>query len=700
MSFGSGMVSSIVNFPSNVAKTIYGVGVAGEKLKNKVINSIPVIIKDYKKTEKFRKELKQDAGKYNINPNLESSFKTFRKITVGVGSTAVGVIGSTIKSNIKDASKHPIYSSGKVTGDIIAPNVWSKTIGGVVNVARSGLIKFGLREVPSTEVFSSATSKSGKLPLTKSTQETLRNFNKNKFKEEMFIQRNGYTEVVNVEKNKVWHISQANFGKSGEFRSGPAGQVGVQDPGLFVSSSLSPLRINNPNNLQSKGLSLDPIDWVRSTMNRVKTNARGYHIKINNVETLPQSVLNEPGFSHIKDYHSSQLGKGKAFVSKRSTIGHGEIKSQSFKATRDFELKGKVIKIKKILNEKGTIEEEALIPEGTKYVFNNKKNIAQKILGAESYTTFNNQKILLSEGEILINNNNFGGNIVMNVNRGQGNKAVMNVNRGQGKVTSITSSIGINHNSFISSSFSSSDNTNTNNVNSKIESVSSHHRSSSNINISLMNSPQLIKYKHSSKHKKSLPKKDVSVKIIGSSRKSNLSKNSSKIQKPSPKITISSNNHKPKIIKEHVSTNYHPSSYLSTSSSSFPSSSLFIRKPDKTRPPSGVGYLVSLRKRGEFKIMGKPLRSKKEALQKGAFLTGISASATFKKQKINTSNASSFKKKGKLSNFKKKRDKKTGKIVYIEKRGKRIKSAGELREITYKGILSNKMKSKKKFWGM
>jgi len=103
---------------------------------------------------------------------------------------------------------------------------------------------------------------------------------------------------------------------------------------------------------------------------------------------------------------------------------------------------------------------------------------------------------------------------------------------------------------------------------------------------------------------------------------------------------------------------------------------------------------VLVRRGGRFsQVSGSPL-SRKEALQFGAFKVGTTAAATFKLRESTSNRLGSFTGRGILSDFKEKNG------LYIEKRGRRIKSKGELEEITFKGLKSLRSKKNKIFGGL
>lgn len=106
------------------------------------------------------------------------------------------------------------------------------------------------------------------------------------------------------------------------------------------------------------------------------------------------------------------------------------------------------------------------------------------------------------------------------------------------------------------------------------------------------------------------------------------------------------------------------------------------------------GFDVLVRRAGRFVKINPMALSREEALDYGAFKIDTSALASFK---INPSfgrvDKSSYSfSKGAFSRLKKDLDLKEG--IYIEKSRKRISTAGELKEITFKGLQVRKSKSK------
>lgn len=97
------------------------------------------------------------------------------------------------------------------------------------------------------------------------------------------------------------------------------------------------------------------------------------------------------------------------------------------------------------------------------------------------------------------------------------------------------------------------------------------------------------------------------------------------------------------------------------------------------------GFNVLIRRRGKFIIASPSSLSKSEAIQFGAVAVGNSAAASFKIVEAGGPAVGKFAGRGNIKDF----IKKAGNI-FIEKPSRRIKSIGELQEITFKGIQSQK----------
>ena len=186
-----------------------------------------------------------------------------------------------------------------------------------------------------------------------------------------------------------------------------------------------------------------------------------------------------------------------------------------------------------------------------------------------------------------------------------------------------------------------------------------------------------------------------SKKSSGSSRSSNVISSSSEISTPSsPSLPISPSSIVNKVSKRVSSGRYPLSSYGAGSDITSPG----ILNSKSSKHSSSPLFEVEVRKRGEWAGVSKGFGfSEQEAFQKGLVEVGTSARASFRITKARKNVVKKrFFGRGMIGDFYKKGN------VFIEKRSRRIKSKGELEQITYKGqraIKSKSIMSKMKLWG-
>ena len=121
-----------------------------------------------------------------------------------------------------------------------------------------------------------------------------------------------------------------------------------------------------------------------------------------------------------------------------------------------------------------------------------------------------------------------------------------------------------------------------------------------------------------------------------------------------------------------------------------PSPSIFKRTAKRRRP----GYEALVKKRGIWRRVNPRALTKKEAIQKGAFEVDTTAAASFKIQKSRRPATGRFFGRTDTTSWVKKRG------VYIEPARFRISTPGEKRQITFKGIKTQKSKrATKKLFG-
>ena len=742
------------------------------------------------------KSLIYDVPRANIAANIAAlkmgpgeAKQKFKSNVDAIPLVVVAGVSKFVDDVVQKAKYSPEVLAGEVTGSIIAPTVLTKIVAGVSKVGTTILAKVGLKYRDPTTVFSpTSLASSGKLPTTKSTAETVAAFkssarNLDKFDDinvlnviddvaddvvlggysykdsgispntgkpstskgfygkgfkEKPLTSSVYSEVIPDEELVAAHITTAEFGKSGSFRSGPAGEAGVQDSGLFVSSGghLSPLRIDG--STSSTEYSFNPLKWLESF--KGSGTSKGYEIAFKNLETLPDEVLNQPGFSGVKTYHATRVGDETAFISKRSTIGHGEIQPKIYTAADDFVLKDKTTKAGTKLLEKGTVEEEAIFPENTLYEFGAaRSNIAKKLLKAEEYTYYNGKMILLTGGKVakgsgLVDDAVSGVNLVTGVTRSPVDESVSpsveiltskdiisssrNVNTNIVYVDPVSSGAGLIGSVFGVGAGKVNIIVGSSNVVSSKPSSSgspagySVSSSSSYVNLaggvspvvskkSKPVSPSIISSSGSGRSPIDYSVSPSSSSSSGSGRSgSSGSSSSSSRSGLSTPTTESTPTTSPSssIVSSPVSVSP-SSSIVSSPVSGYPGSSITSSTSSTSSGYSNFGksskrsfgglFSAQVRKSGRWVTVDPGFGfSESEALNKGLSVVGTSARAS---TRIIKASAGAKKKRfygiGILGNFYKKGN------VFIEKRGKRIKSRGELEEITYKGQRARKSKS-------
>ena len=127
------------------------------------------------------------------------------------------------------------------------------------------------------------------------------------------------------------------------------------------------------------------------------------------------------------------------------------------------------------------------------------------------------------------------------------------------------------------------------------------------------------------------------------------------------------------------------SSRMSAAQYDFLSSSALLPPSKKRKKKKSSSFLIQVRSKGTFKTVGKAA-SASEAFKKGKFFTGSTSAASFR---IKTKEGRTVLRPLTDNRY---RTSKKEKGVYIQKRSFRISSAGEKRDITYKGIRAQRLK--------
>ena len=359
--------------------------------------------------------------------DLPSTAKTLFKLATGDVATFRQVYSGASEAVIQ----RPFESLGEAAFGEVAPLVLSKTTAKIKNV----YVKAGSKYIPPEKVFAETVLDGTEhLPKASSTAESLERFGKTgrgvkdvkgytravikdvgDFSDNNFIFK---TDNLIAVEQKVKGYTTKNYPvvqtsspakiKGTQAGLGRKGAVGLEDPGIYVTPAGegSPYFLRIGDEALEYGLiSSNPFADIKKAF-EVPTVTRA---KTQGVSKLPRDVIQQPGFEPVKAFQETQVGQGKAFITKRSEIGQGEIPRQFFEATEDFNIdvnlrverggvKIKTSDIKKgdIMLEAGTSEIEAVIPSGQSFQYI-PKTFLGKIKGFDYYTEFKGAKVAVRD---------------------------------------------------------------------------------------------------------------------------------------------------------------------------------------------------------------------------------------------------------------------------------------------------------------
>ena len=450
-----------------------------------------------------------------------------------------------------------------------------------------------------------------------------------------------------------------------------ADKKGLQDPGIYTTpKGEASVYFTGLMGASEYKFSLNPFEGLFDIPSITE-------IKVSKVRTYPKEITSKPGFEAVKEFQTKNIGKGEAYITKRSQIGTGDIKAQEFILKEETTLGGKKIEAGTKVTESGTSEIEAVIGVGEKFKTKG-DNFIQRATGIKGYTKIAGRNVAIREIKLLKSNE------AIDITKGEKEVTGTKINKGtqalevsSGKVKYITPKE-------VLPKFS-----NLYNKESKVSKIeisrSKYEAIKENIVSSSNNS-----------------NKNTSSNIISDiSNKSNISRSNKEYSNIYAKSGISGGSSNLSNIsgKSGTSKRYSVVSSKSsiTSGSSFKSSSEQIRKkkiiesiynlPSKKKKG---GYKVQVRSKGQFKTIGI-FETAQQALTAGKIRTQTTASASFKVQSESGANVN--------VNLPTKdfyKSKKEAGVI-VQKRENRISTLGEKREITYKGIFANKQR--KNIWG-
>ena len=178
---------------------------------------------------------------------------------------------------------------------------------------------------------------------------------------------------------------------SGRTVVGKVEKVGLEDPGIFVSpkgeASAYFTGIESP----SSSYTLNPFkNFGVPTVTE---------FSISKVTTYPRSVVMKPGFAQLEAYQRANVGKGRAYITKRSQIGTGDVPRQSFVLEKPTVMSGETVEAG-LRVEAGTSEIEAVIGVGESFTYV-PKTFVGKIKGFDYYTTYKGRAVAVRKADVL-----------------------------------------------------------------------------------------------------------------------------------------------------------------------------------------------------------------------------------------------------------------------------------------------------------
>jgi hypothetical protein len=272
--------------------------------------------------------------------------------------------------------ENPAGFAGGLTFDVAAPKIarstWIK--------GKDLYVRAGSRYVPPENVFArSVLAGEKKFPEVSSTAESLEQFRR-------------ADDVVQTSAPAKLSGTEAGTGRKGG--------VGLEDPGIYVTPAGegSPAFLRIDPSTTSYDFTLNPAKIVKGSFD-IPTVTR---FKTTGVEVYPQSVLDSPGFSAVEEFQRSQAGSGKAFITKRSMIGQGEVPKSQLVVTGDLVTEGGLsVKKGDVRWTAGTVEAEAVVPVTQTFSYTPTTTLG-KFKGFDTYTEFGGRPVAIRDTVLTV----------------------------------------------------------------------------------------------------------------------------------------------------------------------------------------------------------------------------------------------------------------------------------------------------------
>lgn len=606
-----------------------------------------------------------------LNPNPEKN-TLFQGVKGFIQSARQGTI-------IEDATQpfrtNPARATAQLTTDAATGAAADAGVRAAIRTGTNQFIKLGAKEVPAAERF-------GDVKAT-STADSLERFARSKDAE-------GRQIVVTASPERL-------SGAAGEGRRGGLPNP-IEDPGIYTAplDSSNPMFLRLQNERSGVTFTLNPLDNLKP---RVPTLTE---FEVKGVQQQPRSIINQPGFDASKNFLAGEAGSGTAFITKRSEVGQGTAPTSTIKITEDFTTPTPEIIIRDgrtlrttelrrgdLMQTKGTSEIEAVIPAGTEFRTAPLQGFLANVKGFDRYTIVDGQPVAIRRVQII--DNPQAGSILNQptATRTQTAELTRTIQREASTLSSdLDRRARIRPTPIIpsntappGSAFSNTPSPRTANTQSSPSAASS---SEPPAGTAFSNSPTPSSAR--SAQRSSGSRSGGSSGAGASPFSGNPSTPGPTPPSPTPSSPTPSSPG-----RSAGSSGAGASPYSGNQAFSAPQPFTQPTRPTKTKrvakKEEEPGFSVFVRRKGVFKKVNDLSLSQSDALNLGASIASNTAARSFKIEADNRAAARKNSGAPDLSDFYRS-NKETG--VFIQKGQKAISSAGELREITQKGIAATK----------
>jgi hypothetical protein len=414
----------VINYAKNVGSYVFGYGKGVVEMVAPIftgaVSSVKYLggaISFYSSTERY----------YKSSP-YEADFKSF--VSTKLNPAAWPQIGANVITGVASAGVTAFSggdkyeAAGKLSAYITAPEVAGRALGASANVLKDYYVIIRSEKyVPPVDVFAESVLKGqARMPESKSVQDTLNQFKNTKGQT---VNVKGYTRVGETEiyvdnpdlasnkfiKENLNEVSpHTRGGKYYASTSAPrslsgdvAGQgfkarVGAEDPGIYVTpkGQASPYFLEIAGQSPEYSFSANPIKGMFDIPTVTTFEAT-------EIVQYPRSVINQPGFEAVAKYQQEVLAnKGVVAVTKRSEIGLGNVERQTYVAKSDYvdPWNKQNIKVGDVVKEHRTTELEGVVPKGTKFVAK-QPGFFSKLKIYDAYTTYEGRSVVLRDARLL-----------------------------------------------------------------------------------------------------------------------------------------------------------------------------------------------------------------------------------------------------------------------------------------------------------